>query len=227
MGMSVWTRRPLPAPCPDGPARWQAQPEGVAGLPGLRRRVRAAVAQRALPAGCDDGERLLLVVEELVSNALRHGRPPVHVSITAAHLGWLVAVSDVATDRPPLPALYRDPARGGMGLSLVARLCACHGWAVEDDVKSVWAQVPYLERPRTERVQEAVARARLLAGHLAEIAARTAESLDALASGADAAGRPAAAGGYRSGAARALSVAERARWAVLGGSRPPAGRPAG
>jgi two-component sensor histidine kinase len=63
------------------------------------------------------------VVEELLSNALRHGRLPVTASVTAPRHGWLVAVSDNATDRPPAHGLDRDPAHGGMGLSLVARLC--------------------------------------------------------------------------------------------------------
>jgi hypothetical protein len=173
------------------------------------------VEERVLPAGCDEGERLLLVVEELASNSLRHGRPPVHVTITAARLGWLVAVSDIATDQPPVPALDRDPARGGMGLSLVARLCGSHGWAVGDGCKTVWALVPYLERLRTERVHDAIDRARILAARLVETAAALAETLDVLASGADAAGRTAAASGYRSRATRARLEAERARRAAL------------
>jgi hypothetical protein len=89
-----------------------------------------------------------MVVEYLVSNALRHGRAAVRVSVLAHDVGWLTAVSDAATDRPPVPALDRDPAYGGMGLSLVARLGRVHGWAVDGDRKVVWARGPYLERTR-------------------------------------------------------------------------------
>jgi hypothetical protein len=226
MGVSVWARGPLPADSPDRPAGWQAQPSGVAVLAGLRRGVRAAVENRVLPAGYDGGERLLLVVEELVSNALRHGRPPVHVTVTGARLGWVVGVSDTAADWPPVPALDRDPANGGMGLSLVARLSPCHGWATDEEVKTVWARVPYAERPHPERVREVIDRTHVLVARLAEIADRTAESLDELASRADASGRTAAAGVYRSGATRARLEAERARWAVIaaaGGTSQPAG----
>ncbi|MGY1730413.1 ATP-binding protein [Geodermatophilus sp. SYSU D01045] len=215
MGASVWARRPPPAPWPGPPATWPEQPATLAALPGLRRRLRAAIADGELPAGCDDGERLLLVVEELVSNALRHGRPPVTVTVTAPRLGWLVAVSDTAAGRPPVPALGRDPARGGMGLSLVARICGAHGWVAEDAAKVVWARVPYLELLRTDRAHRATDRARGLAERLVETADRTARTLDALAVQADSGGRTDVAGRCRSGARRARLEAERARWVVL------------
>ena len=225
MGVSVWAPRSLPAASPDGPAGWQAQPTGVAVLADLRRGVRAAVDDHVLPAGGDGGDRLLLVVEELVSNALRHGRPPVHVTVTGARLGWVVGVTDTAADRLPVPAHDRDPASGGMGLSLVARLSPCHGWAVVGDAKTVWARVPYVEQTSPERVHEAIDRTNVLVARLAEIAARTARSVDALTARAEASGRTAVAGGYRSGAARARLEAERARWAVIAAPRGASGQP--
>jgi signal transduction histidine kinase len=68
---------------------WHEQPGSTAALAGLRHRLRTALDDEVLPTGADDGERLLLVVEELVSNALRHGRSPAQVSVTAHALGWL------------------------------------------------------------------------------------------------------------------------------------------
>lgn len=61
---------------------------------------------------------------------------------------WLLEVSDAAVHRPPAPARGRDAARGGLGLSLVARICAAHGWHADGDRKNVWALLP---QPNAER----------------------------------------------------------------------------
>jgi hypothetical protein len=42
----------------------------------------------------------------------------------------------------PTPAVDRDPANGGMGLHLVARLAVAHGWYVDGHCKHVWACLP-------------------------------------------------------------------------------------
>jgi two-component sensor histidine kinase len=102
------------------------------------------VLRRAVPAasGADDVDRLLLTFEELASNGLRHGRPPVRVTVSQDDDGWLVDVTDAATERNPVPAVNRDPAHGGLGLYLVARLSAAHGWWDEAGRrKHVWAFV--------------------------------------------------------------------------------------
>ncbi|WP_138732197.1 ATP-binding protein [Modestobacter excelsi] len=97
--------------------------------------------RRSLPAGSppDDVDRLLLVFEELASNGLRHSGAPVEVRVDGCDRGWLVDVSDACPEQPPVPALDRDPALGGLGLHLVARLSAAFGWAVDGDRKHVWA----------------------------------------------------------------------------------------
>ncbi|MGY1622788.1 ATP-binding protein [Geodermatophilus sp. SYSU D00965] len=233
MSVSVWAHHPPPVRDPHRTATWEGQPGSTADLAVLRRRVRAALHDGSLPTGTDDGERLLLVVEELVSNALRHGRPPVHVTVTAAVLGWLVAVSDAAPGRPPTPALDRDPGLGGMGLSLVARMCGARGWVVEDGRKVVWARVPYREPLPPDRLQEVTRDVLALATRLVASAVQVAATLEELARDADEAGRAQVAGRYRNRAARARLDAERARWVVLtaaasgGHSRgEPVGRPA-
>ena len=65
------------------------------------------------------------------------------VVVTTTDRGWLIDVSDAATDRPPTLAVGRDAAQGGLGLYLVARLSAAHGWMVQDDRKHVWARIDY------------------------------------------------------------------------------------
>jgi two-component sensor histidine kinase len=112
-------------------------------LPEHRCQLHAALRDGplALGASADAVEAVLLAFEELASNGLRHGRPPVHVTVTAAGAGWLLEVSDAAADRPPTPAVGRDPVHGGLGLHLVARLCTAHGWILQNGRKHVWAHV--------------------------------------------------------------------------------------
>jgi len=141
----AWAFRPLPVPGsePAVVGRWEPLTPIDATL--HRRELAGALHNGAPTAGAEEGavERLLLVFEELVSNALRHGSAPVHVEITAAGHFWLLVVSDGAPGAPPEIAVGRDAAQGGLGLHLVARLCGAHGWTVAGDRKQVWARLDY------------------------------------------------------------------------------------
>jgi anti-sigma regulatory factor (Ser/Thr protein kinase) len=146
----LWGHRPPPGPGPGVSTVWRAEPVTPGELTALRVGLRAALTDGARPDGADDDdiERLLLAYEELASNGLRHGLAPVRVVVTTTASGWLLEVTDAATDRPPLPAVDRDASEGGLGLYLVARLCAAHGWTVTAGRKSVWAQIEFA-RTRT------------------------------------------------------------------------------
>ena len=120
-------------------ARWEiSRPAQLTAARGL---LRDGLDGDALPAGADqdDVDRLLLAFEELASNALRHGGSPVTVSVTGTSQGWLIDVTDARPDHPPVPAVDRDPALGGLGLHLIARLAAAHGWNSAGARKHVWA----------------------------------------------------------------------------------------
>jgi anti-sigma regulatory factor (Ser/Thr protein kinase) len=125
---------------------WQWQITTPRQLSSLRIDLRA----RLRSAGCDDAvddddpvsERILLAVEELASNGLRHGADLVQVRVMATAEGWLIDVSDGATEQGPQPAVGRDPALGGMGLYLIAELTAGRGWDVTAGRKHVWASLP-------------------------------------------------------------------------------------
>lgn len=82
----------------------------------------------------------------MTSNGLRHGQTSVRVVVTTIQTGRLIDVSDAAADRPPTLAVGRNAAQGGLGLYLVARLSAAHGWMVQDDRKHVWARLDYAPR---------------------------------------------------------------------------------
>ncbi|WP_241038378.1 ATP-binding protein [Blastococcus litoris] len=90
-------------------------------------------------------ERLVLIADELTSNALRHGGAPVATALSRTGDRWLLAVSDSSTEVPPTPAVGRDPGLGGFGLYLVADLSQRHGWFVERGTKTVWAEIEAVE----------------------------------------------------------------------------------
>ena len=96
-------------------------------------------------------ERLTLAFEELASNALRHGRPPVEVVVTTlADRSWLLTVSDAAGDGRRRRRSAGTPAFGGLGLYMVAELADAHGWTrTADGRKTVWTRIDLTrgERP--------------------------------------------------------------------------------
>jgi hypothetical protein len=155
-----WAQRPRPAPFSDAPLLASWEPSGPAELTAHRRELSVRLHDRDRPAEVDEEavERLLLVFEELVSNALRHGRPPVRVELTTFGTYWMLDVSDAAHDRPPAPAYGRDAAEGGLGLHMVTLLCGARGWTVDGDRKHVWARIDhtlaeapgFVPRPRSE-----------------------------------------------------------------------------
>ena len=144
MSEALWATRPRPRLATAGTAGWRGEPTTLAELRAMRMQLRELCGRDGRPpaASDDDVDRLLLAFEELVSNALRHGRGPVRAAVTTTGSGWLLEVSDAAGESPPVPAVDRDAALGGLGLYLVAQLSGAHGWTVDDDGrKVVWARV--------------------------------------------------------------------------------------
>lgn len=124
---------------------WCQQLCSLAELAGLRARLRMSLTGSATvlhPEREHWSERMVLIADELTSNALRHGGAPVATALSRAGDQWLVAVSDTSTDVPPALAVGRDPGLGGFGLYLVADLSDQHGWCVARGAKTVWAVVP-------------------------------------------------------------------------------------
>ncbi|KQS71890.1 anti-sigma factor RsbA family regulatory protein [Modestobacter sp. Leaf380] len=101
----------------------------VRDLRGLRR----ALATRAADEGLLEThetrvEDFLLAVDEMTTNALRHGRPPVDLRLWAGEGRLVCRVTDHGTglDDPFIgygPAHGEDLSQGGMGLWLARQLC--------------------------------------------------------------------------------------------------------
>jgi anti-sigma regulatory factor (Ser/Thr protein kinase) len=136
-----WPVRALP----DGRGEvWRWQLAAIAELPAVRGALRSRLESVGIPdeGWTGSGEQLVLAFDELASNALRHGETPVVATVVAGSGGWLLDVSDSARESMPEPTIDRDPALGGMGLQLVARLSVAHGWYVDGSCKHVWACLP-------------------------------------------------------------------------------------
>ncbi|KDN18946.1 ATP-binding protein [Amycolatopsis rifamycinica] len=80
----------------------------------------------------------LMVVDELTSNALRHGLPPRQVRLLRKR-DWLsVEVDDTCVD----PACPRPPSTdGGHGLKLVSAMSVSWGQWQRPTGKTVWAEI--------------------------------------------------------------------------------------
>ncbi len=124
---------------------WRQELTSLAELARLRSRLRSSTTGSATVERPDEehwSERLVLVADELASNALRHGGAPVATALSRAGDQWLVAVQDSSSDVPPTPAQGRDPGKGGFGLYLIADLSLRHGWTTAArGQKTAWAVI--------------------------------------------------------------------------------------
>ncbi len=141
MDLDAWPRRPCPETT--GP-HYEVEVSRLADLRTVRAQLRTWVPDTLEGSDADGAvlHDLLLAVEELASNGLRHGRAPVRVHAVRMAEGLLLDVSDGYPHRWPEPAVGRDPASGGMGLRMVAHLSTDRGWTVAGDRKHVWARFP-------------------------------------------------------------------------------------
>lgn len=126
---------------------WDRAPGGGAGdTTGEWAPAQARVLVRAVLSGLglDEAADLSVVlVSELVTNAIRHGAAPIGVRLAVDHAdrdgdGQIVCgVSDTATAAPFLRRAGLDD-EDGRGLALVVRLSADCGWYRSPDGKTIW-----------------------------------------------------------------------------------------
>jgi anti-sigma regulatory factor (Ser/Thr protein kinase) len=131
----VW---PSASPPPADPAlSWRLR--DIAELPRVRSELRRHAGEET---EADLRDQLILALDEMASNALRHGGGSVEAAVRLTDNAYLIEVSDEAAEAPPSPAVDRDPSEGGLGLYLIAEMATAHGWYVRNGHKHVWALLP-------------------------------------------------------------------------------------
>lgn len=137
---ALWQSRDMPL---GFAAVWHHDLYSLAELVHLRARLRTQLTGSPVvvhPEREHWSERMVLIVDELASNGLRHGGAPVGATLSRSGNQWMIAITD-SSMRPPQPAQGRDPSRGGFGLYLVADLADQHGWSRTHGNKIVWAVI--------------------------------------------------------------------------------------
>ena len=83
----------------------------------------------------------IMVLDELASNALRHGGPPAVAEMFDEGDTWLIVVTDRDPEQLPEPATDRPEGQGGYGLHVVADFTVARGFDIRADHKQVWARL--------------------------------------------------------------------------------------
>jgi anti-sigma regulatory factor (Ser/Thr protein kinase) len=109
-------------PLTDLPPRLAADDLTAGHLATLRQRVTAVLEQLPLPPW--RVHEFTVAVSETVANAIRHGRPPVRMSLWSTPGRVLCTVTDLGAgfDYPLSSYLHLDPERAGLGVFLTRQL---------------------------------------------------------------------------------------------------------
>jgi sodium/proline symporter len=120
-------------------APWVTLPREPAAVADARALTGRALAERG--ASPRLGEAARLVVSELVTNAIRHGKgdPRLRVRVASPHV--VIEVEDDSGHLPQRRFAMPDD-EGGRGLELVAMLAGRWGWRPTATGKVVWAELP-------------------------------------------------------------------------------------
>ncbi|MEU3147784.1 MULTISPECIES: ATP-binding protein [unclassified Streptomyces] len=110
-----------------------------------RRWTRSRLAGSGIAADEPLAETLILLVSELVTNAVVHtGRPAVlRLSLPGAVAGEATVRLEVAdrSARTPVPRCVDGDATGGRGLALVDGLADRWGWSADGAGKRIWCEL--------------------------------------------------------------------------------------
>lgn len=106
-------------------------------------------------AGASDFEEgAVLLVSELVTNAVLHARAAPEITVRAGEGQVWIGVRD-ASPVTPAPKRYGIDAATGRGLQLVERIAARWGVHTDDGGKTVWFELDGDSSERYARAQEA------------------------------------------------------------------------
>jgi two-component sensor histidine kinase len=105
--------------------------------PGAPRRARALLREHAVDLGQDRLDTAVLLISELVTNAVLHGTGEIRLMIDVDGAGARFAVSDEGEGNPVVSDTPGPD--GGWGLRLVGQLAT--RWGVLDERTQVWFEV--------------------------------------------------------------------------------------
>lgn len=107
-------------------------------VPAARRFVRQCLSDWRLHADLSSDAAVL--VSELVTNALRHGPPPVYLDVSLSRERLRIAVADSSLSRPRtlVPESF---AESGRGLALLEAMAAAWGTDFQPPGKWVWCEL--------------------------------------------------------------------------------------
>jgi anti-sigma regulatory factor (Ser/Thr protein kinase) len=131
-------RRIVSFECVRQPAGDPLRPEDARRVGQMRRLGRASLRYW----GCTETvtDQAAVLISELVTNALQHGRGP-HIDFAISHSEATVRI-EVSDESSELPAICREPAteaERGRGLLLVAELS--DAWGTSPDGKQTWCEL--------------------------------------------------------------------------------------
>jgi anti-sigma regulatory factor (Ser/Thr protein kinase) len=87
------------------------------------------------------GDDFVLIVSELVSNAITHGSPPSSYDVSLDKGDLFITVDDTNPNVPSTLTPVADGSEGGRGLGIVEALARLWGWLPTAGGKRVWARV--------------------------------------------------------------------------------------
>jgi anti-sigma regulatory factor (Ser/Thr protein kinase) len=117
----------------DGRLVLESTPESV-------RRGREHVRKTLTTADPDRAEVATVLTDEMLANAVRHGAPPIELSLTDSNGVLTVEVRDGGSGLPVLRALDLD-AESGRGMHIIEALSDCWGVKQLQTGKIVWFQL--------------------------------------------------------------------------------------
>jgi len=101
--------------------------------------ARHLVEMRLEEWGCEHGEDVLLVLSELVTNAVKHAGGAARIVVHSSDGVVRIVVHDANPVAPKMRS--RPDESGGFGLRIVDHLTIEWGWTPESEGKQVWAEV--------------------------------------------------------------------------------------
>jgi anti-sigma regulatory factor (Ser/Thr protein kinase) len=127
--------------------RWSFDPEPT--VPGnARQRLAPVLAAWGLDS--DHTDDALLVINELLTNAVEHARTPLILRVSFTGTALRVEVRDESVAEPRLQPVDFQAARG-RGLQFVETLARRWSWTADASGKTVWAEIAAAGAPHGGR----------------------------------------------------------------------------